>query len=160
MRTITLEEHFVTESFLRATQENGHGFPPQLAQMQSKLLDLGAGRIAAMDEAAIDLQVLSLAALGFDELDPATATALARDINDELAEATRTHPTRFAGFAALALKDPSAAAAELVMALLERCSMAQPTVCFLTMPAFCPSLKLRPIWECRSIFIPPLHLRR
>jgi predicted TIM-barrel fold metal-dependent hydrolase len=116
MRTITLEEHFVTESFLRATNENGHGFPPQLAQMQSKLLDLGAGRIAAMDEAAIDLQVLSLAALGFDELDAATATPLARDINDELAQATRTHPTRFAGFAALALKDPSAAAAEL-----ERC---------------------------------------
>ncbi len=69
-----------------------------------------------MDEAAIDYQVLSLAAMGFDALDAARATPLARDINDELADAVRAHPTRLGGFAALALKDPAAAAVEL-----ERC---------------------------------------
>jgi uncharacterized protein len=116
MRTITLEEHFVTESFLRATGAYGKTVPPQLAALQPKLLDLGAGRIAAMDEAGIDLQVLSLAAMGFDALDAATASALARDVNDELAAAVAAHPKRLAGFAALALKDPAGAAAEL-----ERC---------------------------------------
>ena len=63
MRTITLEEHFVTESFLRAIGG------PRFADLQPKLGDLGAGRIADMDEAGIDLQVLSLASMGFDALD-------------------------------------------------------------------------------------------
>jgi hypothetical protein len=116
MRTITLEEHFVTQSFLRATGAYGKAAPPQLAELQPKLLDLGAGRIAAMDEAGIDYQVLSLAAIGLDKLDPAGAASLLRDINDELAAATQAHPTRFGGFAALALHDPDSAAAEL-----ERC---------------------------------------
>jgi predicted TIM-barrel fold metal-dependent hydrolase len=116
MRTITLEEHFVTQSFLRATTTADTPIPPQIAALQPKLLDIGTGRIAAMDESAIDLRVLSLASMGFDSLDAATATPLARDINDELAAAVRANPTRFAGFAVLPLKDPAAAAREL-----ERC---------------------------------------
>jgi predicted TIM-barrel fold metal-dependent hydrolase len=116
MRTITLEEHFVTESFLRATGAYGKSAPPYLVELQSKLLDLGAGRIAAMDEASVDLQLLSLAAIGVDELDAVTSTSLFRDINDELAAATRSHPTRLAGFATLALKEPATAAIEF-----ERC---------------------------------------
>jgi hypothetical protein len=116
MSTITLEEHFVTESFLRATGAHERETPPQFAELQSKLLDIGAGRIADMDKAGIDLQVLSLAAMGFDELDADTASSLARDINDELAEAVRSHPKRFGGFATLAMKTPATAATEL-----ERC---------------------------------------
>ena len=118
MRTITLEEHFLTQSFLRATEQAGAQtpIPPQIAALQPKLLDLGAGRIAAMDEAAIDLQVLSLASSGLDALDAASATSLTRDINDELAAAIQQNPTRLAGFAILPLKDPAAAAVEL-----ERC---------------------------------------
>jgi uncharacterized protein len=107
MRTITLEEHFITESFVRATGA------PRFAELQPKLLDLGAGRIADMDEAGIDLQVLSLASMGFDGLDAATATALAHDVNDELSDAVRAHPNRLAGFAMVSLKDANAAAAEL-----------------------------------------------
>jgi predicted TIM-barrel fold metal-dependent hydrolase len=115
MRTVTLEEHFVTESFLRATGADT-GAPPAIANLHPKLLDLGAGRIVAMDEASIDFQVLSLASIGIDALDSAAATSLVHDVNDELAAATFTHPTRLGGFAALNLKDPSAAAIEL-----ERC---------------------------------------
>ncbi len=116
MRTITLEEHFVTESFLKATGAYDKTAPPQVAAMQPKLMDLGAGRIAAMDEAGIDLQVLSLASMGMDELDGPTATALARDVNDQLANAVHAHPERFAGFALLGMKEPVNAATEL-----ERC---------------------------------------
>jgi predicted TIM-barrel fold metal-dependent hydrolase len=115
MYTTALEEHFVTASFLRATGAYGNGTHP-LAYLQPKLLDLGAGRIAAMDEASIDFQILSLAAMGFDALDADTAPVLARDINDELAAAVHTHPNRLGGFATLALKDPATAAREL-----ERC---------------------------------------
>ena len=116
MRTITLEEHFVTESFLKATGAYGKATPPQIAAMRPKLMDLGAGRIAAMDEAGIDLQVLSLAAMGIDDLDGPTVTALARDVNDELADAVKAHPDRLAGFALLGMKEPENAAMEL-----ERC---------------------------------------
>jgi hypothetical protein len=66
-----------------------------------------------MDDAGIDLQVLSLAPIGFDALDASTATPLARDVNDELATAIRANPSRLAGFACLALKDPESAAKEL-----------------------------------------------
>src|ERR1700677_3812279 len=107
MRVITLEEHFTTGSVVRTTGAT------RFAELQPKLLDLTAGRIADMDEAGIDLQVLSLVSTGTDALDAATATSLVRDVNDELASAVRAHPTRFAGFATLALKDPHAAAAEL-----------------------------------------------
>lgn len=116
MRTITLEEHFATQSFLKATTPAGHTPLPYFAQLQPKLLDLGAGRIAAMDEASIDLQVLSCIPMGFDALPTAIATPLSRDVNDELAAATQANPTRLAGFSMLALKDPATAAAEL-----ERC---------------------------------------
>jgi uncharacterized protein len=109
MTTITLEEHFITRSFLQAVGDLGQG-----SDIPSKLLDIGHGRIAAMDEAAIDFQVLSLAAIGdFDALDAATATPLVQDINDELADAVRKHPARFGGFATLALKNPAAAVIEL-----------------------------------------------
>jgi uncharacterized protein len=107
MRVITLEEHFTTGSAVRTTGAT------RFADLQPKLLDLGAGRIADMDEAGIDLQVLSLVSTGIDALDAATARSLVRDVNDELASAVRAHPIRFAGFATLALKDPQAAAAEL-----------------------------------------------
>jgi predicted TIM-barrel fold metal-dependent hydrolase len=54
--------------------------------------------------------------MGFDALDADTASLLARDTNDELAEAVRSHLARFGGFATLAMKAPATAAAEL-----ERC---------------------------------------
>jgi predicted TIM-barrel fold metal-dependent hydrolase len=115
MRTITLEEHFVTANFLKATGGDVN-VPPAFQKLQAQLLDIGASRIAAMDEAGVDLQVLSLAATGFDTLDSATATPLARDINDELASAVSSHPDRFAGLATLGMKDPAEGVKEL-----ERC---------------------------------------
>jgi uncharacterized protein len=57
-----------------------------------------------------------LAAFALEGLDAATGTALARDVNDELAAAVKANPTRLAGFATVALKDPEAAVIEL-----ERC---------------------------------------
>jgi uncharacterized protein len=94
MKTVTLEEHFFTESYLRAAKDDPS---VQFGGLQPKLLDLGAGRIAAMDEAGIDVQVLSLAAFALEGLDAATGTALARDVNDELAAAVKANPTRWLG---------------------------------------------------------------
>ena len=112
MPTITLEEHFVTRDFVKATGPYLGGLT-QPEQLQAQLLDLGRGRIQAMDEAGIDLQILSLAAIGFDALPADTATPLAHDSNDELAAAIRANPTRLDGFACLGLKQPERAAEEL-----------------------------------------------
>jgi|KBSSwiStaDraftv2_1062776.scaffolds.fasta_scaffold05481_10 predicted TIM-barrel fold metal-dependent hydrolase len=112
VRVVTLEEHFTTPEFLDATA----AFMPDVAKsptLSAKLLDLDEGRLQAMDEGGVDLQVLSLAAGGQESLGAAEATALVHDANDVAFDATRRHPDRFAMFTNLALKDPEAAAAEL-----------------------------------------------
>jgi uncharacterized protein len=116
MKTIALEEHFVTADFLKATGAYGHSVPEPMRAIRDKLLDLGDARIAAMDDGGITLQVLSLAAMGIDDLAPANQTAVFHDVNDELAAAVQAHLDRFAAFATPALKEPAAAVKEL-----ERC---------------------------------------
>jgi len=111
-RVITLEEHFSTPAFLRATAP----FTPALGSstsLEAKLLDLDEVRLAAMDEGGVDLQVLSLAATGQESLAPEDATSLVHDANDEAYAATQRHPDRLRMFASLALKQPEAAAKEL-----------------------------------------------
>lgn len=115
MRTIALEEHFATPAFLagpgRAMAEQARA--AGVGQLPEMLADLGDERIAAMDHAGIDVQVLSLTAPGVEQSDPAEAVALARDANDRVAEAVRRHPDRFAAFAALPTSAPERAADEL-----------------------------------------------
>ncbi|HEY1429908.1 MAG TPA: amidohydrolase family protein, partial [Candidatus Tumulicola sp.] len=73
-------------------------------------------RIADMNEAGIDVQVLSLTSPGVQNSPPDEARRVATDANDRVADAIRKYPTRFAGFATLPTPDPKAAADEL-----ERC---------------------------------------
>src|SRR5215208_3472514 len=87
------------------------------ARLVEGLCDLGEGRVAAMDAAGVDVQVLSLTSPGVEQLDADEAVALARETNDGLAEAVRRHPGRFAGFAALPTAAPGAAADELERAV-------------------------------------------
>src|ERR1700690_1716344 len=123
MRTITLEEHYVTSAFMEGPgRELGervrdtHAQSPMAlinAHLVEQLLDLDNLRIADMDAAGIDMQVLSLNSPGVEQLEPAAAEALARQANDHLGEAVRRHPNRFAGFAALPTAAPEIAASEL-----------------------------------------------
>ena len=98
----------------------GHGgemIPFMLARIDDMLLDLGKGRLAAMDAAGIDVQVISHAAPAAQQLGGAGAIAAARSANDQLAAAIASHPDRFAGFATLPTADPAAAADELERAV-------------------------------------------
>jgi predicted TIM-barrel fold metal-dependent hydrolase len=123
LRTITLEEHFATAAFMEGPgrlqkwlADAAHAHPQvaaRFARLVEQLCDLDEGRIANMDAARIDVQVLSLTAPGVEQLDASEAVALARDTNNVLAEAVRRHPSRFAGFAALPTPGPAAAADEL-----------------------------------------------
>jgi len=115
MRIITLEEHFTTPMYIEATASLSMGQPPNnyLQNIQRKQLDLGDERIADMDEAGIDTQVLSLSGILLDALAPATATVVAADANNTAARAIQANPGRFAAFAALGLREPDMAADEL-----------------------------------------------
>jgi predicted TIM-barrel fold metal-dependent hydrolase len=123
MRTITLEEHFASPAFLegpgRGLKEQAQKPASPIAKILGPLCDLGDQRIAAMDAAGIDVQVLSLTSPGTEQLDAAAAVPLARESNEFLAAAVRRHPDRFAGFAALPTAAPEAAAAELRWAVRE-----------------------------------------
>lgn len=106
---IALEEHYYDPELV-ATFDSPEGRAPELRR---RLDDLGALRLKEMDEAGIDVQVISHGAPSTQRLDPQSAVRLARHANDRLAQAIAAHPDRFAGFAALPTPDPPAAADEL-----------------------------------------------
>ena len=79
----------------------------------TQLHDLGALRLKEMDDAGIDIQVLSHGAPSTQKLPADTAAALARRVNDRLHAVVADNPKRFAAFAALPTAVPDAAADEL-----------------------------------------------
>ncbi|HXP88336.1 MAG TPA: amidohydrolase family protein [Bryobacteraceae bacterium] len=86
---------------------------PRITAVSERLLDLGERRLRDMDQTGIAKQLLLLTAPGVQVFDADRAEVLARSSNDELAEAIRKYPSRFAGLAAVAPQDPAAAAKEL-----------------------------------------------
>jgi 2,3-dihydroxybenzoate decarboxylase len=82
-------------------------------QLVERLGDISERRIADMDASGIDIQILSLTSPGVQVFDAATASSLATETNDQLAEAIRRYPTRFAGLAAVAPQDPRGATKEM-----------------------------------------------
>jgi len=117
MRTITLEEHFAYPGFLEGPGRQLNDRALRLGGAASTLLeqlcDLGGRRIAEMDAAGIDFQVLSLTSPGTEQLEAADGITMAREANECLAAAVKRNPTRFAGFAALPTASPDEAAQEL-----------------------------------------------
>jgi predicted TIM-barrel fold metal-dependent hydrolase len=110
---IAIEEHY-WDAELASHFTGGEAGRP--GETQRRLDDLGALRIKEMDEAGIDIQVLSHGAPSAQKLPADIAADVTRRVNDRLHRAIADHPQRFAGFAALPTADPQAAALEL-----ERC---------------------------------------
>ena len=117
MRTITLEEHFVSPGFMAGPGkdfiEKLRNQGPPGARIYEQLQDIGDKRIAEMDAAGIDMQVLSLNSPGVEQAGAAEQLSIAVELNDFLAEAVKKNPRRFAAFAALATAAPDKAAEEL-----------------------------------------------
>jgi 2,3-dihydroxybenzoate decarboxylase len=118
VRKIALEEHFLCPDLVDYWRPTvGDVDPAILSRVTARLTDFGDLRLEAMDRGGIERAVLSVAGPGVQaERDTATATRRARDANDFLAREIAKRPTRYAGFAHLALQDARAAADEL-----ERC---------------------------------------
>ena len=119
MRVISLEDHFWTPAIAEAIGALRNPDAAGDTPLAADLADLGDRRLAAMDAAGIDLQVISHTTPGVQHLDAGIAIPLARDANDTLARAVADHPDRFAGFATLPTAAPEAAADELERAVSE-----------------------------------------
>jgi 2,3-dihydroxybenzoate decarboxylase len=159
MRTIGLEEHFVT-SGLAAYGAGSASIaqPAAWAAASRLLLDLTEERLPAMDAAGLDVQVLSLNSPGIQaEPDPAVAVRQATAVNDLLASVIAENPTRFSGFAALPLQDPRAAAAELRRAVTEL-GLKGALVNAHTRGRYLDDPALRVVWEQAAGLDVPLYL--
>jgi predicted TIM-barrel fold metal-dependent hydrolase len=110
--TIDTHHHILPDFFWQATQ-NAHAPVGGLAPLRwSKETS-----ISFMDEAGIDIAVVSLSTPGVYTGDSAKARALARRCNEFSAELVRSRPDRFGGFACLPLPDVDASLEELSYAL-------------------------------------------
>jgi predicted TIM-barrel fold metal-dependent hydrolase len=107
---IALEEHY-WDAELISNIEGAEG--TRSPDLLARLHDLGEIRIREMDEAGIDIQVLSHGAPSGQKLPEDRAVEIVRGTNDRLYKSIQLHPTRFAGFAALPTVHPEAAADEL-----------------------------------------------
>jgi predicted TIM-barrel fold metal-dependent hydrolase len=158
MTVVTLEEHYNDGELadLKAGSDTGYA-----TDVWSQLRDLGEGRLHAMDDAGIDMQVLSrgapLGAANPQELPADAAIELTRRANNRLGEACAAHPTRFAGFAALPTQVPDQAARELercVKSLGFKGAMVHP----LTNGVFLDHKRFWPIFEMAEKLDVPLYL--
>lgn len=115
---IALEEHFLIPDFVDYFAETYPNISPAIREFGTGILqDLGDKRIEVMDRNHIQYVVLSIAGPGVQvEKDAAIARRRAKAANDFLAVEISKRPTRYGGFAHLAMQDPAAAADEL-----ERC---------------------------------------
>jgi 2,3-dihydroxybenzoate decarboxylase len=121
---ITLEEHYSDPQVAsRSAPTGGHdssgGRGAGREALLERLNDLENLRLREMDEAGIDVQVISHAPSPVQQINAEDAVPLAVAANNRLGDAVRAHPNRFAGFAMLPTPDPVAAADELERAVSE-----------------------------------------
>jgi predicted TIM-barrel fold metal-dependent hydrolase len=153
LRIVAVEEHFTCQDLLSridcATLVR-NGWPaPETAMFQAinppALTDTGEGRMAAMKAAGICMQVLSVPGPGAEIVSGADGIAIAREFNDRMSQLIFAHPERFAAFAHLPMRSPSAAADELERAVVE-CGLKGALISgtidgkFLDAPEFAPVL--------------------
>src|ERR1700761_2297488 len=119
MKIIAFEEHYLLPAIAEANPNSPRkifaamrnerfgysdpdgGWPPGIR-------DLGEGRIAAMDAAGIDVQILSNVP-GAEAVEVPLAVELATQANDAVIAAIAKYPDRLRGFATLPMGDPNAA---------------------------------------------------
>jgi predicted TIM-barrel fold metal-dependent hydrolase len=158
MTVIAIEEHYNDAEPADLIAGGAAGYA---SDVLSHLRDLGEGRLRAMDDAGIDMQVLSLGAplgaVNHQQLPANQAVELTRRANDRLARACAEHPARFAGFAALPTQIPEQAARELercVKSLGFKGAMVHP----LTNGVFLDHKRFWPIFETAENLDVPLYL--
>ncbi len=161
MKIIALEEHFILpreEQNLPPGAHRGNDREKLLGiDTVTELLDLGKSRLAAMDAAGIDVQVLSHNQPGCQALAGAPAIATAQEVNDCLHQAINAHPDRFAGLAALPTAEPAAAVKELDRAI-GRLGFKGAMINGRSGESFLDEKKYWGIFECAEALAVPVYL--
>lgn len=112
---IAVEEHY----WDRELSDTFSGRRTSDEALLERLFDRGALRIAEMDAAGIDMQVLSHAQPAVQHLPADRAPAMARVVNDRLAAFVAARPDRFAALGTIPTSAPQAAADELERSVRE-----------------------------------------
>jgi aminocarboxymuconate-semialdehyde decarboxylase len=130
-RTYDLHTHHYTQAYFDAIRDRGgdysFGTDPtgrtiitlrgaRFFGVTPAMTDLPA-RLAAMDEAGIDVAVLSLSTPNLFFLNADDQPELARQMNDAYAQAVADYPHRIKAFASIPMDNPDAALAELHRAI-------------------------------------------
>jgi len=128
---IDLHAHFVPRAFLETLEKEGAPHGASVRREKDPTMIVGGRpygpitrhyhetkpRIAEMDKARVDMQVLSLCPPMVYWADPSLGVPLARSFNDELSAAVAGRPDRLAGLATVPLQDVAEATAELERAM-------------------------------------------
>jgi aminocarboxymuconate-semialdehyde decarboxylase len=125
MPVVDFHNHFYPPSYLQALKaststlrvtEDDEGNPVIHYPGDYNIIVPGHRDIAfrqrVVDEAGVDMQVLTFTTPGTHVEEPALAVRLARGVNDALADIVASRPGRFLALATLPLNDPAASVAE------------------------------------------------
>jgi 2,3-dihydroxybenzoate decarboxylase len=158
---IALEEHVSGPGFEKYLAGAGNLFHPSvLAAIEQRLPDFEQERLATMDATGISVAVLSQTAPGVQtEPDAATAVDMARRSNDFLAARIAENPTRFRGFAAVAVQDVDAAIAEL-QRLVTELGFVGVLINGNTCGRYLDETRFDPFWSALTELGVPLYLTR
>lgn len=116
MKVIALEEHVLPRDIIAAA---GIEIGLRANKKAAQLDEMGEGRLQIMDDAGIDVQVLSALSNTVQSLEPSHSVTVNRQLNDRMAETVARYPERFRAFAALPMTDPAGAVDELTRSVEE-----------------------------------------
>src|SRR5262249_113540 len=150
---IALEEHYYDPE-LAATFDGPEGRAPEIRR---RLDDLGELRLKEMDEAGIDVQVISHGGPSTQRLDPGSTGRRAPKANDRPAHASAGDPPPLAGLARLATADDKGAGDE-VERTVSRLGFKGAMVHGLTNGVFFDDKQFWPIFERAQALDVPLYI--
>jgi aminocarboxymuconate-semialdehyde decarboxylase len=115
-RVIDVHAHVTPQRFQRAVLAGQlwHGMGPEAGELDNvRNRWRPPQRIEAMDEAGVDVQLVSPTDVFYQyHQDPAVTARIAAECNEEVAEMARDYPSRFLGLGTLPMQDPRRAIAE------------------------------------------------
>jgi 5-carboxyvanillate decarboxylase len=118
---IAVEEAYIIPEMIELQARNmpvrSNTATPMQQYVFRSMLDLGDGRMKAMDDDGIAVQVCLLASIAIQDIDPVQANELCTLATDRFAEAAKKYPGRLAGLAGFAPLDPERAAREIERAV-------------------------------------------
>jgi uncharacterized protein len=116
MKIVAIEEHVLPRDVLESA---GIDLGIRAGKRAAELDEMGEGRLRVMDDAGVDVQVLSALSYFVQGLPAEQAVAVNRELNDRMAGTVSTYPDRFRAFAALPMSDPAGAVDELTRCVEE-----------------------------------------